>query len=149
MPLLWLATLAVPSASSSTSPASTILSALSTRPLHSGSFALALSAISATACRQACRVVVSKPGVLASSQLIVRTATIVIALSHPKGRCHNLAARCLQHLVAELGSSDAFFLVCARPVGVLALLPSSWLPSWEFSFARQRIALLLGSIHHP
>src|SRR5215467_3425044 len=55
LPLLWLATLALPSACSSTSPASTILTALSTRPLHSGSVALAFSATSATASRQAVR----------------------------------------------------------------------------------------------
>jgi hypothetical protein len=57
--VLWLATLAVPSTSNATSPASTILTALSTRPLHSGSLALALSAISATASRHAFRARVS------------------------------------------------------------------------------------------
>src|SRR5215831_3805549 len=76
VPLDWLATRAVPSGISSTSPASTILTAESTLPLHSGSLALALSAISATASRHACRVGVSNPGTLASSQLISRTATI-------------------------------------------------------------------------
>lgn len=55
LPLDWLATFALPSASNSTSPLSTILTALSTRPLHSGNVALALSAISATASRQAVR----------------------------------------------------------------------------------------------
>src|SRR5215470_15611871 len=78
VPLLWLATLALPSARSSTSPASTSLTAASTRPWHSGRVCLALSAISATAARHACRVVVSKPGALASSQVISFTATIAL-----------------------------------------------------------------------
>src|SRR5437867_368079 len=47
VPLDCEATRAVPSASTSTSPANTILTALSTRPLHSGNFAWALAAISA------------------------------------------------------------------------------------------------------
>src|SRR6266511_888506 len=55
VPLDWLATLALPSANSSTSPARTILTAASTRPLHSGNVALALAAISLTASRQAVR----------------------------------------------------------------------------------------------
>ena len=49
VPLLWLATLALPSGKSSTSPLSTIANAFSTRPLHSGNVALAFSAISLTA----------------------------------------------------------------------------------------------------
>src|SRR5262249_4550872 len=53
VPLDCEATFAVPSASNSTSPASTSLTAASTRPPHSGSLALALSAISATAARHA------------------------------------------------------------------------------------------------
>src|SRR5262249_24681065 len=55
VPLLWLATFALPSGSNSTSPLSTIAAAFSTLPLHSGNAALALSAISATASRQALR----------------------------------------------------------------------------------------------
>src|SRR5207244_6433534 len=42
VPLLWLATLALPPSSSSTSPARTILTALSTRPSHSCRVSLAL-----------------------------------------------------------------------------------------------------------
>src|ERR1700704_2985134 len=78
VPLLWLATLALPSASSSTSPASTILTALSTRPAQSGRVCFALAAISATAARPACRVLVSNPGALASSHVISLSATIVV-----------------------------------------------------------------------
>src|SRR3989442_11579928 len=77
VPLDCEATLALPSASNSTSSLRTMATALSTRPLHSGSVCLARSAISATASRHARRVVVSKPGVLASSQVISFTATII------------------------------------------------------------------------
>src|SRR5262249_39639069 len=76
LPLLWLATLALPSASSSTSPASTLLTALSTRPVHSGRVASAFSATSATASRQACRAGFSKAGSAMSSQ--ENCATIVM-----------------------------------------------------------------------
>src|SRR5262249_58647950 len=76
LPLLWLATFAVPSGSSSTSPASTSTTALSTRPLHSGSLAFAFSAIAATASRHAA--CAPKSGEETSSQENSFTATIEV-----------------------------------------------------------------------
>src|SRR5438067_4360723 len=76
VPLDWEATRAVPSANTSTSPANTILTALSTRPLHSGNFAWALAAISATAARQAARLWPS--GAELSSQGNAVPATIAL-----------------------------------------------------------------------
>src|SRR5215510_13060657 len=95
------AILALPSASSSTSPLRTIATALSTLPLHSGRVCLARSAISATASRHACRVVCSKPGALASSHVISFTATIVCPFltkgccTWPLGRFQLLSGRCV------------------------------------------------------
>src|SRR5712691_6526668 len=79
VPLDCEATRALPSASNSTSPARTILTALSTRPLHSGRVALAFSAISATASRQAVRAGLSGTGLPSnmSSQEISVTIAIV------------------------------------------------------------------------
>src|SRR5262245_54205178 len=74
VPLLWLATVAVPSDNSSTSPLRTMATALSTRPLHSVSLAFAFSAIAATASRQAARA--PKSGEETSSQENSFTATI-------------------------------------------------------------------------
>src|SRR2546428_68440 len=68
VPLDCEATRAVPSGSSSTSPASTILTALSTRPAQSGKVCLALAATSATAARQAWRAGFPNSGDIASSQ---------------------------------------------------------------------------------
>src|SRR5262249_21161901 len=65
-----------PSAKSSTSPASTILTALSTLPLHSGNAVLAFSATSATASRHAVRAGLPKSAEAMSSQ--ANCATIVI-----------------------------------------------------------------------
>src|SRR5215211_2852697 len=79
VPLDCEATRAVPSGSNSTSPASTSLTAESTRPLHSGNFARALSAISATAARHKARLL--KPGEETSSQENSFTATIVMPFS--------------------------------------------------------------------
>ena len=76
VPWHWLATRAWPSASNSTSPAKTIATAFSTRPLHSGKVALARKATWSTAARKACRVVCSKSGADASPQLISFTATM-------------------------------------------------------------------------
>src|SRR5215217_716527 len=72
------ATRAVPSGNSSTSPASTSATALSTRPLHSGSLAFALSAIAATASRQAARAGLPKSGAETSSQENSFTATMIL-----------------------------------------------------------------------
>src|SRR6266571_1411807 len=78
VPLDWLATLALPSGNSSTSPLRTICTAFSTRPLTaSGNAALARSATSLTAWRQAMRAGLSKSGEAMSSQ--ENCATIVIA----------------------------------------------------------------------
>src|SRR5262249_58680613 len=62
--------------SNSTSPASTSATALSTRPLHSGSLSCALAAIAATASRHAARL--PKSGAATASQESVETATIVL-----------------------------------------------------------------------
>ena len=65
---LWLATLALPSASSSTSPLRTMATALSTLPLHSGRSGLGLLSDLGHSLTPCWRVVCSKSGALTSSQ---------------------------------------------------------------------------------
>ena len=117
VPLLWLATFAVPSGNSSTSPVRTSSTALSTRPLHSGSLALAFSAISATASRQACRADYRSQ----AKKPLPRRTLLLLPLSCPfhtkglylaVGSCSSSAAVVFQHDSA---------LFCARPCGVVAL----------------------------
>src|SRR6266571_1473883 len=80
VPLDWLATLALPSANSSTSPARTIATAFSMRPLTaSGNAALARSATSATASRQACRAGLSGTGLPSNMSSQEISVTIAIA----------------------------------------------------------------------
>src|SRR6266567_4439317 len=135
VPLDCEATLALPPSNSSTSPASTSATALSTRPLHSGRVALAFSAISATATRHARCVVVSNSGALASSHVISFTATIDLPfLSQRVGydlavRCYSTSRpNCVYAMLSLLLRSP---LRGHRPSGLL-----SRLPSWPFSLAR-------------
>src|SRR5262249_16254157 len=79
-PFDWLKTLAVPSAKSSTSPASTSFTALSMRPRHSGSFAVACAAMSETAARQ-----VARGGV---SRCTSDSISVTVLMGHLLGPCY-------------------------------------------------------------
>src|SRR5436305_11532181 len=99
-PVVRLETVALPSGNNSTSPARTILTAESTRPLHSGRVSFALAAISATASRHALRAGFSKSGAEASSQVISPTATMILTSIYSVGGCEGQGV----YFLAERGA---------------------------------------------